>query len=74
MKKPVRTYVIEELCTYELKAKSAEAAERIFLSHISVGKAQIECEVHEREVYEKPDELTQAETLNSAFSELLNAQ
>jgi hypothetical protein len=50
----MRTYCIEEVTTYYVKARSARAAERLFLNSITLGPG-IACEVHEREVYKDPE-------------------
>lgn len=52
----MKTYIIDEVATYYVRASSKAAAEKKFLKAIKVtGNVKVTCEVHERDVYEDPE-------------------
>ena len=56
----LKTYIIEEVASYYLKAKTRAEADRIFLGAISLRgplgeTVKINCEINHREVYADPE-------------------
>jgi hypothetical protein len=55
-KPKLKTFIIEETACYYVNARTRRAAEKKFLSSITIpNDAKILCEVSEREVYPDPE-------------------